>query len=152
MERANQSALPENAIRERPSTMGARGLRRKDGTVTASKDRDGYAQYFEESSLSHGDEVDTSQVRSDWHRHRRTHERSPKTFFVMATVPKRCPGLLLGEEEARMISCSKERLITIAIAFGQCNIVASVAGSSELITKDLTRKRTVTEGANPTGM
>jgi hypothetical protein len=35
----------------------------------------------------------------------------------MATDPKRCPDLLLGESEIRMTSCSKERLITIAIAW-----------------------------------
>jgi len=37
-------------------------------------------------------------------------------FLVMATVPKQCPGLLLGERETRMTSCSKERLNTAAIA------------------------------------
>jgi hypothetical protein len=37
-------------------------------------------------------------------------------FLVMTTVPKQCPGFLLGETESRMTSCSKERLITVAIA------------------------------------
>jgi len=37
-------------------------------------------------------------------------------FLVMATGPKQCPGFLLGERETRMTSCSKERLITVAIA------------------------------------